>query len=462
VEPQSPASGSFKGQPLAIRWDIVEEHLAEAAFLHQQWERALDDAEYTIHEVAEGPEARMLAHLDALVLHGRRAAEKFLLPALVGDEPGLVFPAAFALLASEDGDYTAQVVDALDNGEPEPAAEVVRALQIVPDFDLERRRVRLASVEPQVRAGVLDLLTFRRIDPQGRLDPFLTSQERMLRCAGLRAARVFPNRVDPRQVEHLMQSSEVEERNLAIEVGLVFGLVPAWAACEEAVRQRQPAGWDRPALFYALSGERDLAPLLAGLAEERHAGTALFALGFSGRVDAADAVLDFLDDEKLGKLAGEAFSAITGLVITKRFARSRKRWHPDDPEEEEGQRGSEDDLPLPNPDAVRAWWSSARKKVDPALRYLAGSPWSLREVILALATGSTRRSRDLAFDLAVQTRGTHQLQVQGLASRQLAEVAALSFATPSSGKSPYQKAPRFQPSWPGPREVPGRSARQEI
>src|SRR6185369_14237639 len=50
------------------RWDILEEHLAEAAFLWEQWELALDAANYSLDEVAAGPEERLRAHLDALVL----------------------------------------------------------------------------------------------------------------------------------------------------------------------------------------------------------------------------------------------------------------------------------------------------------------------------------------------------------------------------------------------------------
>ena len=60
--------------PSPIRWDIAKEHLDEAAFLRQLWEQSLCSPQYSLAEIAQGPEERMLAHLDALVLGGARVA----------------------------------------------------------------------------------------------------------------------------------------------------------------------------------------------------------------------------------------------------------------------------------------------------------------------------------------------------------------------------------------------------
>src|SRR5262249_14679432 len=103
------ARRSDVGYEPPIRWDIVEEHLDEAAFLYQLWEQSLRSPKYTLREIAEGPEERMLAHLDGLVVGGSPVAKKLLIPSLESDEPGVVFAAAYALLASEDGDFLAPV-----------------------------------------------------------------------------------------------------------------------------------------------------------------------------------------------------------------------------------------------------------------------------------------------------------------------------------------------------------------
>ena len=80
-------------------WDIVEEHLDEAEFLWEQWEHALLAPNYTLDELADGPEARLLAHLDGLVVGGPEVARRLLIPTLDEDvEPTRVRAAALALL----------------------------------------------------------------------------------------------------------------------------------------------------------------------------------------------------------------------------------------------------------------------------------------------------------------------------------------------------------------------------
>src|SRR5687767_2503153 len=93
-----------------VRWDVIEEHLEEAAFLWTQWETALDAPDFTLSEVADTIEARLLAHLDALEIGGPAVARRLLEPALRDPDPTLSFPAAFTLLLSQDTSHVQTVV----------------------------------------------------------------------------------------------------------------------------------------------------------------------------------------------------------------------------------------------------------------------------------------------------------------------------------------------------------------
>ncbi len=414
-----------------IRWDIVDEHLDEAAFLYGQWERALVDPEYTLGEVLSGPEERLLAHLDGLVVAGQRAAEKLLLPALGGDDPGLVFAAAYALLASEDGDFSEPVLKALVEGEPAAADAVVRALQVTQRGDLYGRLAPLLAKGPApVQARVLEVLAFLRIDPRVRLDPLARSTDEGLRRAVLRVGRIFPAQVPLQQVELALASKDPAERALALEVGLVQGSKGAWAAVERALAAPvPPPEWAQAALLWALSGERELRPLLSGLTDPKRRNAALFALGFTGRVAAVEAALAWLADEQAGKVAAEAFSAVTGLVIEKRFATPSERWDPDAPEDEEEAsdeaEGPEADLPAPAPEAIGAWWQAEQARFDPLQRWLGGKPWAIEGVVAGLEEGPCRRRGAQALDLAIRSRGQLQLETTAPARRQVAELAEL-------------------------------------
>ena len=81
----SPNSESRSPTPMPedlILWDVVEEHLDEAAFLWTQWERGLQSPLYKLHELRDRVEERMLAHLDGLVVGGEAVAQRLLYPAL--------------------------------------------------------------------------------------------------------------------------------------------------------------------------------------------------------------------------------------------------------------------------------------------------------------------------------------------------------------------------------------------
>src|SRR5688572_12274873 len=118
-------------------WDVYEEHLEEASFLSAQWERALESSHYTIDEVAAGPEARLFAHLDGLVLGGVPVAEQLVVPALEDADANRVWVAGWVLLQSESGDRFETLWTAL-LGATEPARRraLGRALELSTRTDL--------------------------------------------------------------------------------------------------------------------------------------------------------------------------------------------------------------------------------------------------------------------------------------------------------------------------------------
>lgn len=436
------ANGSAaSGLEVPTRWDVVEEHLEDAAFLHGQWERALVDPEYVPAEVVEGPEERLLAHVDALALAGPRAATRLLFPALAGDEPGAAFAAALALLSSRDGAPAAAVVEALARAEPEVAAAIGRALQLADRTDhLAPLAPVVAGGSPVAQAAALDVLAACGADVHAHLEPLLRASDVAVRVAALRLARRLPASADPGFVEEALAAQDPAERAAAMTTGLVLGLEPAWDACLAELARPGP-GWGFAALAWGLSGEPDLSPLVTGLADPGRRRDALYALGFTGRVAAADAVLPFLADEEDGRLAGEAFWAVTGLVLEGALARAPAPWRPGAPERDEPADGT-GDLPAPDAAAVERWWAGARAGLDPAARFLAGRPWGLAAVLDALATGPMRRRDAHALDLAVRTRGALQLEPRALVRRQLAELGAARASPPRFVPGTWAEASR--------------------
>ncbi len=404
----------------ALAWDIFEEHLDEAAFRRQLWQEALRAPSYSLAEIAAGPEERMLAHLDGLVRGGLRVARRLLLPALASDEPGVAFAAAFSLLASEEGDFLAEVLRALQAAEPKPRAALRRALAVVPVPTLGPRLVALVPTLPAVQDDLLAVLGDLRLDPGLRLEPLLSSREPHTQALALRLSAWFPGRLAPDAAERALQSPEPEVRARALESALVNRTPGAFSAAEATVAG-QGRAFATAALLLGLSGDdKSVAVLASALKDAQRGRGAAFALGFSGRVSAVEVLLPALEDEKLGPAAAEAFAAITGLSVTKRFVR-QGRPTPAEGEAEEAY-GPEADLPRPDAEAIQRWWTEAKRRFEPAQRWLRGKPWSPEELLRELESGPARRREALCLELAVRSRGVVQVAWDGLSARQRAEM----------------------------------------
>lgn len=427
-------------------WDIVEQHLDEAAFLFGQWEAALVSPSYTLASVADGPEERLLAHVDGLLVAGTPVRERLLEPALADDDRTRVFAAALVLLESPGRDRFDHVVARLDAAEAGSRVALARALQLAHRPGIDRELLALAAAGNPRRVGpALDALAFRRVPVSADLFRVAGAVQAAdvlptaLRAARFAGARAFPF------VDRALRSPVAAVREAALEAGLVLGLRSAWAACQSTVKAKEP-GCGFALLGLALGGEpSDADVLIKALAVDALRPAALFAAGFTGRVEAADACAAHLRDEKVTRLAAEAFSAITGLAIRGEFRATEPppRDEPIPLEQEDLDAdvvpGLDAALPVPAPDVVEAWWKRARPSFDPRVRYLGGKPHDAASLQVALIDGPMRRRHALGLELAIRTRGEYALQTRGWATDQLRYLTEHGVATRPDFGSPFGK-----------------------
>jgi len=383
-----------------ILWDIYEEHLAEAAFLWGQWEQALLASNYTLDEVAAGPEERLLAHLDGLVLGAQPVAERLLVPALSGDDPGASFAAAWSLLQAEHADHFDEVAQALFGAEEPPKrAALARAFELCPRPDLpERLLPRLTSSPPALQACLVDAISARGAQATERLplQTMSTSPDPATLAAVLRALQRKPDPAMSALVSASLGCLDVAQRDAAIEAAVQLQLPGVREQCRRLLELETPSP-RLPLAYLALHGEaRDQSDLLARLTDARLAPDVVWALGFSGSLPASERLLALLDDEKLAPLAAEAFATISGLPIDgamRKPGQAASLFDPFDPDAPVPEVKPEDDLPLPNPAPIREWWQSHKSTLDPNLRYVLGRPVDPEATALALWTGPMWRRR---------------------------------------------------------------------
>jgi uncharacterized protein (TIGR02270 family) len=399
-------------RPRPILWDIYEEHLDEAAFLWREWETALDAAIYTLSEVAAGPEERLRAHLDGLVLGGKPVAEKLLLPALTGDDDDLVRPAAWALLAAEDADHFDHVLEALATAEIPKARAVARALGLSRHPATVPRLAPLwTNGSPRLRAILLDVIgrhDLAWVAP--RVVEALRPGDPLLLGAALRLVRYLPDR-DPAFIwyaEDGLTSVNAGVRGEALATAFVLGSTKVFRACRAEIDQGS-AGRLVFGLLALSADPADRELLRKSVRARWSTRHAVWALGFAGDVQSADELVGLMEQPKLAPLAAEAFTAITGLAIEGRYRTVGVTRGPADKEvgldDPPPVVRPEDHLPAPAAEAIGDWWRQNRGRFAEGQRYARGAtrvPETLRG---ALAVLPTWRREVTALELAAATGG---------------------------------------------------------
>lgn len=404
-------------RPLEPLWDVVEEHLDEAEFLWGVWEHSLLAPNYTLDEVAEGPEERLLAHLDGLVVGGPLVAQRLLLPALGDSEPGRASAAALALLASPEGGPAAVLAALRELPDARPA--LARALARCPHVRADLAAL-LDDADIDLVAAAADVLVFQRAPIGPVLKTLLAADDPAVRALGLRALPGEPQH-DPqhRALLAALTDDEVEVVDAAIEACCVLGLPHGYAR----IRQRLAAG--DPSCggvlrLLALGGDpSDHAALRAALALPALRRAALASLALVGAPEDVEATLPWLEDPATARLAGEVFTVVTGVDLEDAELTRAP------PEDEALDHTPEDDLPLPEPLALLRAWSQRRGQLPAGVRHLGGAPRSLAAVLAGLRGGSMRRRDALALDLRLRTRGALRLQTRALTADQRAGLAEL-------------------------------------
>ena len=411
-------SDAIEPEPL---WDVVEEHLDEAEFLWSMWEHSLVAPNYTLDEVAEGPEERLLAHIDGLVVNGPLVARRLLIPALEDEDPGRVSAAAAALLLGPASAAGLEAILEVGRELPEQRAPLAHALGCV-DVDglLGHVRKWLAEPDSGLVAVAAEVLAFH-FKPIGEtLGLLLAGDDPAERALALRALVHEP---EPgrymRAVQSALQELHPTVLDAAIEAGVRLGLPAAWArACERA----SDADGGASLLLLGLRGEAgDQAKLLDALADRKRRATALRALGYLGTAAAVDASLEWLDDKALGPLAGEVFTAVTGVDLEDENMTSDL-----EDEDEATDHTPEDDLPRPNPMLVLQWWMNHRSRFAEG-RYTAGAPRDKESLERQVLQGAMRRRGGalLGLELLTKNEPRYRIQVRAPTRRQRTQMQAL-------------------------------------
>jgi uncharacterized protein (TIGR02270 family) len=407
-----------------VLWDVVEEHLDEAAFLWTQWERALHSPFFKLQALRDRVEERLLAHLDGLVVGGDPVAQRLLIPALSEGLGGASFAATMALLLSDRAAADEAVFGALAAAASPQLEEMVRALSLCPSSERQTRlRGLLSSESGGVRAAAAQILGFQQVDLGPALLGLFQGSDRQAWLAGLYCLRYQPRRDCEAAIVSALRSADAEIVEAGLLAAAVAQLPGLLECCRELLGASHPATPTAALLLTFLGTESDHTLLLQEVTNKRHSKGIIFALGLCGGRDAMAACVEWLHDDQLALAASESFVSLTGVDAEKEKLLAPI---PPPPPEEELPDGnadldlpSEAEIPLLDPLATAAFWESHRNQYKMSERYFQGqavlrtdpSAWQA-----ALSQANLRQRHPLALGLACVSGGSVIIQTTALAN----------------------------------------------
>lgn len=414
-----------------VAWSIVEESGDEAEFLWQRRDAMLDAPDRTLSDVETWAEERLLGALDGLVVAGEAGVDRVLGPMLASDESARVSVSAWALLSIGSATAVDVFRSAFLSATGARLTALRCGLELIPAA-IPALGPSTQGASPVVLAAYLEACAFARRSPDGQdLVGLLASRSVEIQRAVAYGLRFAPTAVQQACYPVILTLSDPEARSLAVESYVVAGFPQAKDGCR-MLAAAEVRGCARMLLLLAMVGSlSDHKVVVKALGKEARQRDAIWALGFGGRRDGADACIELLAQKRHVRLAAEAFCAITGLDLDANGLVVAPAPEPDEPvsfEEDDLDANlepqPEDALPMPAVDGVIAWWNQHRPRFDASARYLGGRPADLNVLHDLLTRGPTRRRHALALEMAVRSAGRLQVETRTLVPEQRRQLAA--------------------------------------
>ena len=407
---------------------LITQHAEECAFLWLMRDNAVRAPHYAVLDVTKS-DSRIEAHIDGLRIAGDagwRACKEAL--SLAG--PGEVFAAS--LLAFESGDKN-RIDDVLACGTTsyELTRGTISALGWI-SFPRAQPLLNylIASQPPMFRRIGIAGYAAHREDPGQALKAASSDTDAPLKARALKAIGELGRReLLPALQAHLRsEDGEVLSQEAWSAALLGNGIrVPALRklfqsggmyaerACAMALR--------RINLCDAHEWQREL----AGLPESQR--LSVQAAGVIGDPVLIPWLIDRMATPLVARVAGEAFTMITGVDLA--YPDLEGEWPEgfqagptENPNDENVERDSDEDLPWPNPELIEKWWAKHRNEFQTGVRHLLGKPITEAWMWEVLKIGKQRQRAAAALELAMLQPGRPLFNVKAPAWRQMGLIAS--------------------------------------
>jgi uncharacterized protein (TIGR02270 family) len=412
-----------------VNMEVVGQHAEDAAFLWFSRDRAVCAPHYYLKDLARLDE-RVEANICGLRVAGP-TGWKLAGEALKQEGPGELFAAAVLAFESREPKRVELVLDVAAKAAPLSRAAVSAlgwmrfvdaksSLELLSRSDLaERRSIAIASY------------AVHRVDPGEVLRHALTDIDSSLQNRAFKAAAKLGRTDLAYAIVRTISSKDETSRFYAASSAARLGLRDRDVT--DALRVVADAGGPHaePALHMALRCLRLsecqlwLSEMLTDPKRQRFGVVGIGIVGDPARVSE---LIGYMQIEHISRVAGEAFSMITGVDL-KYFDLDRPKPEKfeagpsEDPNDTDVAMDQDEDLPWPAPDLVRKWWDKHQDEFQSGARYLRGKPIEPSNLMDALKNGYQRQRAAAALELALMRPSDPMFEVRAPARRQMEALA---------------------------------------
>ncbi|MES2355100.1 MAG: TIGR02270 family protein [Pseudomonadota bacterium] len=402
--------------------NILTQHAEEAVFLWLKRSYLVHAPHVALRHLARN-DNRLAAHIDGLRVAGDEGW-KLCEGQLSSEESGEMFPAMLMALESKQQARIdklfalAEAVPAMRSGLHSTFGWVSAQFLQGTVKDL------LASSSPFRRLIAIACCTLHRVDAGKAIIDAIRDSNVELRARALRAAGEL-GRID------LLTLCEqhTNDKDIACQF---------WSAWSSAILGERKHSIETLKLFFTPGPFQERALQLALKVmplNEAHAVLKSFAshsadkrmlvkgAGIAGDSFYVSWLIKQMETLKLTRLAGEAFSLITGLDLAlldldRKPPENFESGPNDDPNDVNVAMDEDENLPWPDPEKIQAWWNANQHRFQNGVRYFMGEPVNVEQCKKVLLDGFQRQRGAAALYLSLLQLGTPLFPTSAPAWRQ--------------------------------------------
>jgi uncharacterized protein (TIGR02270 family) len=408
---------------MSVPLSVLSQYADDSASLWQLRSGALAAPHYSLADLAK-LDQRVEAHLDGLRIAGDEGWQ-LCRKELAWKEASEVFAAAVLAFESGTDDRIAEVLK-IGTASSELSRGIVSALGWL-DYQQAAPHIKnlCASDSPTKRRIGIAAAAIHRKDPGRPLQDAISDPDLLLKARALRAVGEL-GRTDlvPLIRRELNGEDDGCRFWAAWSVALLAGHADAVQILQSFTESAGP--YRERALKMALPR----LSIRAGHAWQKQLAAnpnstrmAVIAAGVIGDPGLAPWLIEQMKIPALARVAGEAFTMITGVDIAYDDLDGEKpegfeSGPTENPADEDVEMDPDERLPWPNPELIAKWWDKHNGGFQVGVRYLLGKPITVEWVNQVLRIGRQRQRAAAALELAIMQPGEPLFEVRAPGFRQ--------------------------------------------